>query len=157
VILSVWIDRIRLPKSQGNRRGDLRTPIRTSPVGRSHLLFVRSSLASMKEVIMLRTLVLAGFLTAWLATGIISGIVMGRRHDRLLDRFLWSLLGAASGPLLVPLALEAGRREERLGQPNSSLRWQERPPSVLVAIDDSQEAAAAPSGGLLDRNERKAG
>jgi hypothetical protein len=111
----------------------------------------------MKEVIMLRTLVLAGFLTAWLATGIISGIVMARRHDRLFDRFLWLLLGAASGALLVPLALGAGRREERLGQPNSSLGWQDRSPSVLVAIDDSQQAAAAPSGGLLDRNERKAG
>ena len=35
---------------------------------------------------MLRTLVLAVFLIAWLATGIISGVVMGRRHDRLLDR-----------------------------------------------------------------------
>jgi hypothetical protein len=82
---------------------------------------------------------------------------MGRRHDRLLDRFLWSLLGAASGALIVPLALGAGRREAPLGQPNSPLGWQDRPRSVLVAIDDSREAAAAPSGGLLDRNERKAG
>jgi hypothetical protein len=61
---------------------------------------------------MLRTLVLAVFLIAWLATGIISGVVMGRRHDRLLDRFLWLLFGAASGALIVPLALGAGRREE---------------------------------------------
>jgi hypothetical protein len=106
---------------------------------------------------MLRTLVLAVFLIAWLATGIISGAVMGRRHDRLLDRFLWSLLGAASGALIVPLALGAGRRKEPIGHSNSPLGWQDRPPSVLVAIDDSQEAAAAPSGGLLDRNERKAG
>ena len=60
---------------------------------------------------MVRTLVLAVFLIAWLATGIISGVVMGRRHDELLDRFLW-LLGAASGALIVPLALEAGSREE---------------------------------------------
>jgi hypothetical protein len=123
-------------------------------VGRSHLLFVRSSLASMKEVIMLRTLVLAGFLTAWLATGIISGIVMGRRHDRLLDRFLWSLLGAASGPLVVPLALGVGRRDD---QPISPLGRQDRPLSVLVAIDDPQEAATAASGGRLHGNERKAG
>jgi hypothetical protein len=105
----------------------------------------------------LRTLVLAVFLIAWLATGIISGVVMGRRHHRLLDRFLWSLLGAASGPLIVPLALGAERRQEPIGQPNSPLAWRDRPPSVLVAIDDSQEAAPAPSGGLLDRNERKAG
>jgi hypothetical protein len=106
---------------------------------------------------MLRTLVLAVFLIAWLATGIISGVVMGRRHDRSLDRFLWSLLGAASGPLIVPLALGAGRREEPIGQPSSPLGWQDRPLSVLVAIDDSQEAAPAPSGGLLDGNEGKAG
>lgn len=57
---------------------------------------------------MLRTLVLAVFLIVWLAIGIISGVVMGRRHDRLLDRFLWLLLGAASGALLVPLALGVG-------------------------------------------------
>jgi hypothetical protein len=106
---------------------------------------------------MLRTLVLTVFLIAWLATGIISGVVMGRRHDRLLDRFLWSLLGAASGALLAPLALGAGRREEPIRQPNSPLGRQDRPLPVLAAIDDSQAAAAAPSGELLDRNERKAG
>lgn len=106
---------------------------------------------------MLRTLVLAVFLIAWLATGIIAGVVIGRRHDRLLDRFLWLLLGAAPGALLMPLALGAGSREEPFGQPTSPLGWQSRPLPVLVAIDDSQEAAAAPSGGLLDRNGRKAG
>ena len=106
---------------------------------------------------MLRTLVLTVFLIAWLATGIISGVVMGRRHDRLLDRFLWPLLGAASGALLVPFALGAGRREEPSDQPTSPLGRQDRPLPVLVAIDDSQAAAAAPNGGLLDRNERKAG
>jgi hypothetical protein len=105
---------------------------------------------------MLRTLVLTAFLIAWLATGIISGVVMGRRYDRLLDRFLWSLLGAASGALLVPLALGAGRREaHRPAQLTAG--WQDRPLPVLVAINNSQEAAAAPRGGLLDRNERKAG
>jgi hypothetical protein len=70
---------------------------------------------------MLRTLVLTAFLIAWLATGIISGVVMGRRYDRLLDRYLWSLLGAASGALIVPLALGAGRREAPIGQPTSPL------------------------------------
>jgi hypothetical protein len=106
---------------------------------------------------MLRTFVLAVFLIAWLATGIVSGVVMSRRQDRLLDRFLWLLLGAASGALLVPLALGAGRREQPIGQRNSPLRWQDRPLSALGAIDDSQGAAAASSGGLLDRNGRKAG
>jgi hypothetical protein len=120
-------------------------------------LFVRSYPASKTEVITLRTLVLEVFLIAWLATGIITGVVMGRRHDQLLDRFRWLLLGAASGALIVPLALEAGRRGKAIGQPNSVLGWQDRRLSVLVAIGDSQEAAAAPSGALLDRNERKAG
>jgi hypothetical protein len=70
---------------------------------------------------MLRALVLAVLLIAWLATGIISEVVMGRRHDRLLDRFLWLLLGAASGALMVPLALEAGSRERPIVQPTSPL------------------------------------
>lgn len=78
---------------------------------------------------------------------------MGRRHDRLPDRFLWLLLGAASGALIVPLALGARRPEEPIGQPTSPLGRQDRPLPVLVAIDHSPEAAAAPSGGLLDRNE----
>jgi hypothetical protein len=65
---------------------------------------------------MLRTLVLAAFLIAWLATGIIFGVFMGRGHDRLLDRFLWLLRGAASGALIVPLAFGAGRREETAAQ-----------------------------------------
>jgi hypothetical protein len=99
--------------------------------------------ASRTEVITLRTLVLAAFLIAWLTTGIITGVVMGRRHDRLLDRFLWSLLGAASGALIMPLALEAGRHEEPIGQPNSSLGWHDRLPSVLVAIDDAGSGRGA--------------
>ena len=102
----------------------------------------------------MRTLVLAAFLTAWLTTGLISGVVMGRRHNRLFDRFLWSLLGAASGPLVVPFALGVGRRDD---QPISPLGRQDRLLSALVAIDDPQEAAAAQSGGRLHGNERKAG
>lgn len=94
----------------------------TDPIGGTPLhicSFIRSFPASRTEVIMLRTLVLAVFLIVWLAIGIISGVVMGRRHDRLLDRFLWLLLGAASGALLVPLALGVGRREEPIGESNS--------------------------------------
>jgi hypothetical protein len=146
---------MRWPSSQGTgvAISEHRSAIGGEPL--SHPLFVRVFPASRTEVVTLRALVLAVFLLGWLATGIISGIVMGRRHDRLLDRFLWSLLGAASGALLVPLALGAGRREEPVGQPDAP-GWQDRSPSVLVAVDDPQEAAA-PSGGLHDRNERKAG
>ena len=58
---------------------------------------------------MSRTLVLTVLLTIWLVTGIVAGFVMGsRRHDR----FPWWLLGVAFGPLLVPFALGAERREE---------------------------------------------
>jgi hypothetical protein len=156
VVLSLWTDRIRyeIPGQPAWRSQDTDLHIGGGPLR----ICCSSSLPRVQtEVIRLRTLVLAVFLIAWLAIGIISGVVMGRRHDRLLGRFPWLLLGAASGALIVPLALGAGRREEPIGQPTPPLGWQDRPPSVLVAIDDSQEGAAAPSGGLLDSNERKAG
>jgi hypothetical protein len=86
----------------------------------SHLLFVRSSCVQDRGD-HVRTLVLAVVLIAWLATGIITGSPWARQHDRLLDRFLWLLLAAASGALIVPLALGAGRREEPIGQPTSPL------------------------------------
>jgi hypothetical protein len=102
---------------------------------------------------MSRTLVMTVLLAAWLATGIVAAIVMShRRHDR----FPWWLLGVAFGPLLVPLALGAERREEptgRAGQPQES---QDRAVPALVAIDDSREPATPLIAGL-DRRERKAG
>ena len=52
------------------------------------------------------------------------------------------------------LALQARSRERPMVQPTSSLGDK---PDPWVAIDDSREAAAAPGGGLLDRDERKAG
>jgi hypothetical protein len=91
-------------------------------------------------------------LTAWLATGIIAGIAMGyRRHDR----FPWWLLGIAFGPLLVPLALGAERREEPFDGATPPLTAQDRSVPALIAIDDSREAATALTAGL-DRCERKA-
>ena len=101
---------------------------------------------------MSRTLVLTVLLTAWLATGIVAGIVMGyRRHDR----FPWWLLGAAFGPLLVPLALGAKRREEPTDGTTPPLTAQDRSVPALIAIDDSREAATALTDGL-DRRERQA-
>ena len=67
---------------------------------------------------MSRTLVMAVFLAAWLATGMVAGIVMGRRR---YDRFPWWLLGLAFGPLLVPLALGTERREEPTDRPHHPL------------------------------------
>jgi hypothetical protein len=96
---------------------------------------------------MSRTLVMTALLAAWLTTGIIAGIVTGYRRR---DRFPWWLLGVAFGPLLVPLALGAERREEPATPPLT------QDPSVpaLIAIDDSREAATALTTGL-DRRERK--
>jgi hypothetical protein len=102
---------------------------------------------------MSRTLVMAVLLAAWLATGMVAGIVLGyRRHDRLP----WWLLGVAFGPLLVPLALGAERREEPTDRATPPLASQDRSVPALVAIDDSREAATALTTGL-DRRERKAG
>src|SRR5687768_15614116 len=101
---------------------------------------------------MSRTLVLAVFLAAWLATGILTGVVMGRRHDR----FLWLLLGAASGALIVPVALGMDRPEKPTGRASSPRSSQDRPVPVLVRIDDAREVAAAVAAGL-DRHDRKAG
>jgi hypothetical protein len=105
------------------------------------------------NLIMSRTLVLTVLLTTWLATGIVAGIVMGyRRHDR----FPWWLLGVAFGPLLVPLALGAKRREEPTDGATPPLTAQDRSVPAIVAIDDSREAATALTAGL-DSRERKAG
>jgi hypothetical protein len=99
-----------------------------------------------------RTLVLTVLLAGWLATSIIAGIVTyRRRHDRLP----WWLLGVAFGPLLVPLALGAERREEPTDQATPPLTAQDRSVPALVAIDDSREAAAALTAGP-DRRDRKA-
>ena len=105
---------------------------------------------------MSRTLVLAAFLAAWLATGIFAGLVMGRRHDRFLDRFLWLLLGAASGVLIVPVALGMVRPGQPTGRASSPRSSQDRPVPVLIRVDDARKVAAAETAGL-DRHDRKAG
>ena len=104
---------------------------------------------------MSRTLFLAVVLAAWLATGIFTGVVMGRRHDRFLDRSLWWLLGAASGALIVPIALGTERREKPRGRASSPQSSQDRAVPV-VRIDDAREVAAVVIAGL-DRHDKKAG
>jgi hypothetical protein len=101
---------------------------------------------------MSRTLVMTVLLTAWLATGIVAGIVMGyRRHDR----FPWWLLGVAFGPLLVPLALGAERREEPIDGTTPPLTAQDRSVPALIAIDNSREAATALTAGSKDAKGRQ--
>lgn len=82
-------------------------------------------------------------------------VVMGRRHDRFLDRSLWWLLGAASGALIVALALGTERREKPRGRASSRQSSQDRAVPV-VRIDDAREVAAAVIAGL-DRHDKKAG
>jgi hypothetical protein len=131
---------------------DTALPIALTTAGTTARLWVLRTSKDGGNLIMSRTLVMTVLLTAWLATGIIAGIVMGyRRHDR----FPWWLLGVAFGPLLVPLALGAERREEPIDGTTPPLTAQDRPVSALIAIDDSREAATALTAGL-ERCERKA-
>jgi hypothetical protein len=102
---------------------------------------------------MLRTLFLSAFLAAWLATGILAGIVMSRRRR---DRFPWWLLGVALGALIVPLTLGAEHREQPTGRASSPQTSPDQPVPVVVAIDQSLEAAAALAAGL-DGRAKKAG
>ena len=99
---------------------------------------------------MLRTLVLAGFMVAWLATGIAAGIVMGRRRH---DRFPWWLLGVAFGALMVPLALVRDRREQLTGRASSLPASPDRPIPGLIGIDDRRHAALVLTTTLDRRNE----
>ncbi len=85
------------------------------------------------------TQVLIGLAIAWLLTGVLLGYVMRRRgHDLLL----WFALGAALGPLAIPLAFNNTRSEPatRAGA------WSSHTTGgfdVLVALDGSAESKAA--------------
>ncbi|MGV0739209.1 universal stress protein [Mycobacterium syngnathidarum] len=86
-------------------------------------------------------LLLAGFLTAWLLTGLIAGIWIVRRgHDKT-----WIAIAAVLGPLFVPIAAERVEHGSRLANPGS----QEPPPPrdaqpsgvrLLVGLDGSPAA-----------------
>jgi nucleotide-binding universal stress UspA family protein len=84
-----------------------------------------------------RLLVLLG--VVWLTAGLVIAFVMRRRGH---DFWVWFTLGAALGPLAVPLAIERARYHpiEYTGSeettPDGSL-------DVLVGVDGSPESAAA--------------
>jgi nucleotide-binding universal stress UspA family protein len=89
------------------------------------------------------TAVLFALLFAWLLIGIVCSFVMARRGH---DPWSWGVLGALFGPLIVPLALSAARRDRttnpvvgtwHTGAPGGG------PISVLVGVDGSPEAQAA--------------
>ncbi len=81
-------------------------------------------------------------LCAWLVMGIMCSYVMGRRGH---DPWSWGVLGAMLGPLVVPLAIAATRRERAIG-PIADLvqpgRTGSGPVSVLVGVDGSPESGA---------------
>lgn len=94
------------------------------------------------------TTALFGVLAAWLLVGIVCSAVMARRGH---DPWSWGALGAVLGPLVVPLALGASRREagERgivrataPGTPGGG------PIGVLAGLDGSPEALAAAVGAV---------
>jgi nucleotide-binding universal stress UspA family protein len=76
----------------------------------------------------------------WIGIGLLLALVMGRHGH---DPFAWWLLGTLLGPLALPLALSAERRQAeraqqlRIGVPGRG------PVDVLVGLDGSPEAAAA--------------
>jgi nucleotide-binding universal stress UspA family protein len=77
----------------------------------------------------------------WLAIGVVASLVMARRGHA---PFTWGALGAALGPLVIPLALGSVRRERAptdvaLRQPVGGAG----PVDVLVGIDGSAEARRA--------------
>jgi nucleotide-binding universal stress UspA family protein len=93
---------------------------------------------------MTATAVLFALLCAWLLTGIACSFVMARRGH---DPWSWGALGAVFGPLVVPIAIAATRREA--GATAAGVRHVHvaapgnGPVDVLVGIDGSPEAAAA--------------
>ncbi len=87
-----------------------------------------------------------GFLFAvlciWLLTGIVCSFVMARRGHEMWS---WGVLGAVFGPLVIPLAIAASRRERTTGSEVRVLHIGQPGPgpiSVLVGVDASAEAAS---------------
>ena len=89
------------------------------------------------------TAALFALLCAWLVIGIMSCFVMTRRGH---DPWSWGVLGALLGPLVIPLALAATRRDRetsRLVETWHTGQVGRGPISALVGVDGSVEAAAA--------------
>ena len=92
---------------------------------------------------MTATAVLFALLCVWLVIGIVSCFVMTRRGH---DPWSWGVLGALLGPLVIPLALAAVRREQETSTVATSWHAGQVGPgpiSVLVGVDGSVEAQAA--------------
>jgi nucleotide-binding universal stress UspA family protein len=76
----------------------------------------------------------------WIGIGLLLALVMGRHGH---DPFAWWLLGTLLGPLAIPLALSAERRQaERAQQLRTGVPGR-GPVDVLVGLDGSPEAGAA--------------
>lgn len=80
-------------------------------------------------------------LLVWVAVGLAAALHLGRRGYRSSS---WYLLGAVLGPLFVPIALERGRRQERVVE-RTPAPEPERPGSltVVVGVDGSGESDRA--------------
>jgi nucleotide-binding universal stress UspA family protein len=81
------------------------------------------------------------FVLVWLAIGVVASLVMGRRGH---EPFIWGTLGAALGPLVIPLASGSVQRERDAAR--SVLGEGSAGPgavNVLVGVDGSAESRAA--------------
>jgi nucleotide-binding universal stress UspA family protein len=80
---------------------------------------------------------------AWLVIGLAASIVMARRGH---DAWVWGVLGALLGPLVIPLAVAAIRREQAAQREVVTLEsgaLGAGPVSVLVGVDGSADARRA--------------
>lgn len=77
----------------------------------------------------------------WTAVGTAAALYLGRRGYRSPQ---WYFLGAVLGPLFVPIALERGRRQERVVErtPGSepTAAGSDRAVTVVVGVDGSAES-----------------
>jgi nucleotide-binding universal stress UspA family protein len=81
------------------------------------------------------------FVLVWLAIGVVASLVMGRRGH---EPFIWGTLGAALGPLVIPLASGSiGREREATKSLLDEGSVGPGPVNVLVGIDGSGESRAA--------------
>lgn len=76
----------------------------------------------------------------WIGIGLLLALVMGRHGH---DPFAWWLLGTLLGPLALPLALSAERRQAERAQQLGIGVPGRGPVDVLVGLDGSPEAGAA--------------
>jgi nucleotide-binding universal stress UspA family protein len=77
----------------------------------------------------------------WALIGAVAGFVMARRGHA---RYPWTMLGVLLGPLVIPLAISATRREPVA--PTTRLTRREprsRELAVLVGVDGSEDAKGA--------------